>query len=110
MPGVTDRVVIVTGAGGGSGRDYARMLARAGARVVVNDSGADSDGTGSGSAAADAVVAELRASGAAAVANYASVVTEAGAASLFAPRWTNSARYTALSITRACCGTPASPI
>ncbi|WP_405136828.1 SDR family NAD(P)-dependent oxidoreductase [Nocardia sp. NBC_01388] len=82
MPGVTDRVVIVTGAGGGSGRDYARMLARAGARVVVNDSGADSDGTGSGSAAADAVVAELRASGAAAVANYASVVTEAGAASL----------------------------
>ncbi|WP_327140215.1 SDR family NAD(P)-dependent oxidoreductase [Nocardia sp. NBC_01327] len=82
MPGVTDRVVIVTGAGGGLGRDYARLLAREGARVVVNDFGADSDGTGSGSAVADAVVAEIRATGAAAVANYDSVATEAGAAAL----------------------------
>ncbi|MCU1639923.1 MAG: putative short-chain type dehydrogenase/reductase [Nocardia sp.] len=82
MPGLTDRVVIVTGAGGGLGREYARLLAREGALVVVNDLGANRDGTGSGTAVADAVVAEIRAAGGTAVANYDSVATEEGAASL----------------------------
>ncbi|WP_330181415.1 SDR family oxidoreductase [Nocardia sp. NBC_01503] len=82
MPGVIDRVLIVTGAGGGLGREYARLLARAGALVVVNDLGGSRDGTGSGTEMADAVVAEIRANGGTAVANYDSVSTEQGARSL----------------------------
>ncbi|MER5538890.1 SDR family NAD(P)-dependent oxidoreductase [Streptomyces mirabilis] len=80
MAGVQDRVVVVTGAGGGLGREYALLLARHGARVVVNDLGGARDGTGSGSAMADAVVEEIRAAGGQAVANYDSVATEEGAA------------------------------
>ena len=68
-----DRVCIITGAGRGIGREYALMLAEHGARVVVNDLGGDRDGTGSGSSAADEVVAEIKASGGEAVANYANV-------------------------------------
>ncbi|WP_067570330.1 SDR family oxidoreductase [Nocardia acidivorans] len=82
MPGVIDRVLIVTGAGGGLGREYARLLAREGALVVVNDLGASRDGTGSGTEMADAVVAEIRANGGTAVANYDSVSTQDGARSL----------------------------
>ena len=44
MPGVQDRVVAVTGAGGGLGREYALTLAREGASVVVNDLGGARDG------------------------------------------------------------------
>ncbi|MEV6772448.1 SDR family oxidoreductase [Nocardia sp. NPDC051030] len=84
MPGVTDRVIIVTGAGGGLGREYARLLAAEGALVVVNDLGGARDGTGSGTAMADTVVAEIRAAGGTAVANYDSVATEEGAQSLVA--------------------------
>ena len=73
MPGVQDRVVIVTGAGGGLGREYALTLAREGASVVVNDLGGARDGTGAGSAMADQVVAEIRDAGGRAVANYDSV-------------------------------------
>ncbi|MBL1074178.1 SDR family oxidoreductase [Nocardia sp. 2] len=82
MPGVTDRVVIVTGAGGGLGREYARLLAREGALVVVNDLGAARDGTGFGKAMADTVVDEIRAEGGTAVANYDSVASEEGAHAL----------------------------
>ena len=46
MPGVADRVIVVTGAGGGLGREYALTLAREGASVVVNDLGGARDGTG----------------------------------------------------------------
>lgn len=67
------RVVIVTGAGGGLGREYALELARRGARVVVNDLGGAVDGTGRSSSAADAVVAEIRDAGGEAVASYDSV-------------------------------------
>ena len=80
MPGVQDRVVVVTGAGGGLGREYARTLAREGASVVVNDLGGARDGTGAGSAMADQVVAEIREAGGRAVANYDSVADADGAA------------------------------
>ncbi len=69
------RVAIVTGAGGGLGRAYARELARRGARVVVNDLGSTVDGTGASAKAADVVVDEIRAAGGEAVANYDSVAT-----------------------------------
>ncbi|MGB3483469.1 MAG: SDR family oxidoreductase [Mycobacterium sp.] len=79
MPGVADRVVAVTGAGGGLGREYALTLAREGAAVVVNDLGGSRDGTGGGSAMADQVVAEIREAGGRAVANYDSVAEPEGA-------------------------------
>ncbi|MFD6355815.1 SDR family oxidoreductase [Nocardia tengchongensis] len=82
MPGVTDRVIIVTGAGGGLGREYALLLASEGALVVVNDLGGARDGSGSGHNMADAVVEEIRAAGGTAVANYDSVATEEGAKAL----------------------------
>ncbi|CAG5924326.1 peroxisomal multifunctional enzyme type 2 [Menidia menidia] len=67
------RVVLVTGAGGGLGREYALAFAERGAAVVVNDLGADTKGGGKSSAAADKVVEEIRAKGGKAVANYDSV-------------------------------------
>ncbi|XP_044053836.1 peroxisomal multifunctional enzyme type 2 [Siniperca chuatsi] len=67
------RVVLVTGAGGGIGREYALAFAERGASVVVNDLGADIKGGGKSSAAADKVVEEIRAKGGKAVANYDSV-------------------------------------
>lgn len=82
MPGVQDRVIAVTGAGGGLGREYALALAREGASVVVNDLGGARDGTGAGSAMADQVVAEIRDAGGRAAANYDSVATEDGAAGI----------------------------
>jgi NAD(P)-dependent dehydrogenase (short-subunit alcohol dehydrogenase family) len=79
MPGVQDRVIVVTGAGGGLGREYALTLAREGASVVVNDLGGARDGTGAGSAMADQVVAEIKDAGGRAVANYDSVAEADGA-------------------------------
>ncbi|WDP90831.1 MAG: SDR family NAD(P)-dependent oxidoreductase [Desulfobacter sp.] len=74
-----DRVAVVTGAGAGLGRVYALELARRGAKVVVNDYGCARDGSGSGSASpADDVVAEIRAAGGEAVANYDNVATAEG--------------------------------
>jgi NAD(P)-dependent dehydrogenase (short-subunit alcohol dehydrogenase family) len=67
-----DRVAIVTGAGGGLGRHYALELAGRGARVVVNDLGADRGGHGASDAAL-AVVEEIRAAGGTAMANGGSV-------------------------------------
>jgi NAD(P)-dependent dehydrogenase (short-subunit alcohol dehydrogenase family) len=84
VPGVQDRVVIVTGAGGGLGRSYAKFLAANGALVVVNDVGGARDGSGSGRSMADAVVEEIRGNGGRAVANYSSVATREGAEAIVA--------------------------
>lgn len=76
------QVAIVTGAGGGLGRAHALELARRGAKVVVNDLGGAVDGTGGSSAAADAVVAEIKAAGGEAIADGASVTNDAGVAAM----------------------------
>jgi NAD(P)-dependent dehydrogenase (short-subunit alcohol dehydrogenase family) len=74
------KVVVVTGAGGGIGRDFALAMAREGARVVVNDIGASVDGAGQDAGPAQRVVDEIRAAGGTAVANTDSVAKAAGAA------------------------------
>lgn len=76
------QVVIVTGAGGGLGRSHALDFARRGAKVVVNDLGGSVDGSGGSSAAADAVVAEIKAAGGEAIADGASVTNDAGVAAM----------------------------
>ena len=68
-----NRVAIVTGAGNGLGRAHALLLASRGAKVVVNDPGGAVDGKGGNHAAADKVVAEIKAAGGQAVPNYDSV-------------------------------------
>jgi len=82
VAGVQDRVIVVTGAGGGLGRSYARFLAAHGALVVVNDLGGARDGSGAGTSMADSVVDEIRAAGGRAVANYSSVADPDGAAEI----------------------------
>ena len=67
------KVVIVTGAGGGLGREYALEFASRGASVVVNDLGGNHTGLGYSTKAADVVVEEIKAKGGKAVANYDSV-------------------------------------
>jgi NAD(P)-dependent dehydrogenase (short-subunit alcohol dehydrogenase family) len=77
-----DRVAIVTGAGGGLGREHALLLASRGAAVVVNDLGGSVDGEGANVSAADAVVAEIEAAGGVAVAEHSSVSDPAGGAAI----------------------------
>ena len=74
------KVAIVTGAGGGLGKQHALELARRGAKVVVNDLGGSMDGSGGSSAAADAVVEEIKALGGEAISNGSSVTDDAGVA------------------------------
>jgi NAD(P)-dependent dehydrogenase (short-subunit alcohol dehydrogenase family) len=76
-----DKVVVITGAGGGLGKAHALEFARRGARVVVNDLGGKGDGTGA-SDMADGVVEEIRAAGGTAIANKASVASREGAKSI----------------------------
>ncbi len=73
-----DKVAVVTGAARGIGREIAMLLAKHGARVVVNDYGGSEAGTGGGAAPADEVVGEIKSAGGQAVANYDSVATMAG--------------------------------
>jgi NAD(P)-dependent dehydrogenase (short-subunit alcohol dehydrogenase family) len=72
------KVAIVTGSGGGLGKQHALELARRGAKVVINDLGGAVDGKGGNSAAAEAVVAEIEAAGGEAFANGSSVTDDAG--------------------------------
>lgn len=73
MMDLSGRVAVVTGAGGGLGREHALLLASRGARVVVNDLGGSVSGEGQSSTAAEAVVEEIRAAGGEALPNAASV-------------------------------------
>ena len=80
---VEGRVAIITGAGGGLGKEHALLLAKNGAKLVINDLGGSVDGSGK-SDAADLVVEEVRAMGGEAVANKDSVSDKAGAKNIVA--------------------------
>jgi len=73
-----DKVAVVTGAGGGIGRGTALLLAKEGAKVVVNDIGGSAAGEGRDTTPADKVVAEITAAGGTAVSNYDSVASMTG--------------------------------
>ena len=75
---LTGRVALVTGAGRGLGAAHARALAARGAQVVVHDAGVAADGSGADPTLADAVVAEIEATGGSAVAAYENLDSEAG--------------------------------
>ncbi len=81
---VQGQVVVVTGAGGGIGRDIALAMAAQGAKVVVNDIGASLAGEGGSAGPAQSVVDEIRAAGGEAVANTDSVADAASAARIVA--------------------------
>lgn len=73
MKKLENKVAIVTGAGRGIGREIALLLAKEGAKVVVNDLGGGADGKGNNAKVADEVVQEIREAGGTAAANYDSV-------------------------------------
>jgi len=76
------RVVIITGAGRGLGRAHALAFAREGARLVINDTGVERDGTGGDHGPADAVTAEVRELGGEAIADYEDAASWDGSARL----------------------------
>ena len=77
-----DKVAVVTGAGRGIGREIALLMAKHGARVVVNDYGGSESGGGAEKKPADEVVLDIKAAGGDAVANYDSVASMAGGKSI----------------------------
>ncbi len=87
---LTGKVAIVTGAGGGIGRAHALALAKAGAKVVVNDLGGDRQGGGKGAEMAVSVVAEIKGQGGEAAANYDSVASREGADGML---WTALSKF-----------------
>ncbi|MFM2183518.1 MAG: hypothetical protein RJB61_1812 [Actinomycetota bacterium] len=80
--GFDGKVVVITGAGGGLGRQHALLMAQRGALVVVNDLGGAVDGSGSDKGAAERVVDEIRGLGGEAVADTNSVSTPEGGAAI----------------------------
>jgi NAD(P)-dependent dehydrogenase (short-subunit alcohol dehydrogenase family) len=82
--GYDGKVAIITGAGGGLGRQHALLMASRGALVVVNDLGGALDGSGSDKGAAQKVVDEIVALGGEAVADTNSVSTPEGGAAIVA--------------------------
>src|SRR5207244_9768251 len=89
------KVAIITGAGGGIGRAHALLFAKEGAKVVINDLGGDRHGGGRGAEMADKVVAEIKAAGGDAVANYDSVASREGADGLL---WTALSKFGKLDV------------
>lgn len=79
-----NRVAVVTGAGRGLGREYALLLASKGAKVIVNDVGAELDGEGVDSSPAEQVVQEIEAVGGEAIACTDSVATAEGGQAIVA--------------------------
>src|SRR5579859_6443645 len=77
------KVALITGAGGGLGEAYAKLFAREGAAIVVNDLGGPRDGSGSDVSMAQSVVNAIEAEGGRAVANGADISTMAGGQSVF---------------------------
>ncbi|MDB5630849.1 MAG: putative short-chain dehydrogenase [Tardiphaga sp.] len=77
------KVAIITGAGGGLGEAYAKLFAKEGASIVVNDLGGPRDGSGSDQGMAQAVVDSIIVAGGKAVANAADISTAAGGQSVF---------------------------
>lgn len=83
MTGMLDgKVIAVTGAGGGIGREIALLAAREGARVVANDLGVSSDGSGKDAGPVEEVVSVIRSMGGEAIVNNADISDPAGAASI----------------------------
>ncbi|HYH27154.1 MAG TPA: SDR family oxidoreductase [Actinomycetota bacterium] len=82
MPILEGKVVAVTGAGRGIGRGHALLLAREGAKVVVNDLGGDWDGSGEDTRVASEVVREIEAAGGEAAGHFDDISEPEGAASL----------------------------
>ncbi|MGA0864183.1 MAG: SDR family oxidoreductase, partial [Ilumatobacteraceae bacterium] len=80
--GFDGKVAIITGAGGGLGRQHALLMAKRGALIVVNDLGGSVDGTGASASAAQKVVDEIKAAGGEAVADHNSVATPEGGAAI----------------------------
>ncbi len=80
--GYDGKVAVITGAGGGLGREHALLLASRGALIVVNDLGGAVDGTGSDQGAAERVVDEITSLGGEAVADTNSVATVDGGAAI----------------------------
>ncbi len=73
------KIAVVTGSGGGIGREHALALSKEGAALVVNDLGGARDGTGASRSMADQLVAEIKEAGGEAVSNYDTVATVEGA-------------------------------
>lgn len=92
MISFSDQVAIVTGAGRGLGRTYAVELARRGAKVVVNDLGAATDGSETESKPALEVVAEIEAAGGTAIADSHSIATPDGGAAVVEAALSNFGR------------------
>jgi hypothetical protein len=100
-----DKVIIVTGAGRGIGREIALLCAAEGAKVVVNDPGVAADGSGSSAAPAEEVVEEIKKRGGTAVANFETVAEAIPASKIVKMAIDISASSTAWSTMPASCAT-----